>query len=58
MESGLLSWCALEEQELAAVFGGDELLRKLDNKKILQDYARLFFAQKHPMKFIVRKIAE
>jgi hypothetical protein len=50
MECGLLSWCALDEQKMAVVCGGDELSRELDEKKNLQDYVRLSFAQKHPMK--------
>lgn len=47
---GLLSWWACENEDIHINRpGGDDLSRRLDSHKHLEDYVRLSFCEKHPM---------
>ena len=52
---GLHSWSSIQKKNINSIMSSDELSRALDTRKGLQDYVRLSFVQKHPMKYKVEK---
>ncbi|HEY9766729.1 MAG TPA: DarT ssDNA thymidine ADP-ribosyltransferase family protein, partial [Chroococcales cyanobacterium] len=53
---GLFSWYYCDRNGIEITFpGGDQLSRKLDQGKGLQDFVRLSFTRDHPMLYIAKK---
>ena len=54
-EYGLFSWKELDTRGFTAVKGSDELSRRLDKKKNLEDFVRLSFTASHPMMWVCKR---